>query len=399
MNITVPIIIHPQDARDVHVVAGAANRLEEGLGSALSPYVVHDCHGMDAIFRRHREPGTVIRLGRGVFVTAGALAFRQDGLCQLAPGVGLVGAGIDQTILRVVPASFAHHTVEGKTYGEGLWCGAAYQLCRGGNRVEDLTFESTATLPCLSGIRFWGGASVCRRVRVTGVFGSYTEALECFGISSANHPDESDNDGVLWEDCVVVAGRGDYVSAFSCGHTRTSPRRSHLVRCHAQGLPPGTAPAAAVPWGHAAYIVNERVTLRDCVGVGFKHGVYNDTDDATDVVVRDSRFSLSYAGLALINQARTAKYELDVEGCAFGFVGQEGERIAAILWDETGEARQLGRIHLRDCTFDGHGLYAGSVRSPRSGTLMHLERCGFSPGWKAPIHGGTQVAITGAYER
>lgn len=276
---------------------------------------------------RVAEAGDVIELEAGVYETAGNWGFGTSRQwCQLQPGVRLVGAGADRTIIRLSSGADRSSDLGVRPDRDLnlLWAGA-------GCRVSGITFDgnerrfvATNGQPAwyVSGLRFHGRYQL-EDVEVVGLRGTWEDraanqkSIEVFGVSSQGDTGGSRLTHVRVRDVSASA----YVSGIYLGATPPTSGPSLVHGCSAD-LGDGN---------QFSFSASSEVTFVGCDGRGGKYGFYNDTGPTTGVVLADCRLSGSWAAISLVaQQARDFRTRFRVRG---GFM--DGPRLVEIV-DATG---------------------------------------------------------------
>jgi hypothetical protein len=326
----------------------------KGSGRQGDPILVERAADVDSIFRigRSRCNGlaTQFIFGAGIFPFSGAWAHPETGYCQLKHGDQLIGAGKHSTIFKLenqINITGSNIRPDIQLFNAG--CPQGFGPTADGVVIRDLTIDGDFRnlrddLMPQSGIRVYGHDAVIKNVRVMGLRGSEKPVVnstgaipyEAFGISFGF------GSGHVVRDCEVCAcAPGSYLSAFSS--CEAGVKMNLFDHCMAEGGENN----------HAAFTVYSRTALRCCSAIGFRNGIYNDTDLIEDVWVRDCLMLVDRVGCSLVSLNGEKKMRIQIHDSQFLFTSRATEPIGMELYDRssTPVVGTFGAIRVEGCAF------------------------------------------------
>lgn len=314
----------------------AAWQTMKGSGRPGDPILVDKAADVDSVFRigRARCNGgpTQFIFGPGIFPFSGAWAHPETGYCQLKDGDQLIGAGKHATIFQLdSPVNVAGGKIRPDIQLFNAGCPDGFGPNAHGVVVRDLTIDGNYLnlrndlLP-QSGLRIYGSDSVIENILVTGLKGSekpvtsngITIPYEAFGISFGS------GSGHRVRDCEVnQCSPGSYLSAFSS--------------CKAVGMNLNVFEGCKADGGknnHAAFTIYSGTVLNRCTAIGFRAGVYNDTESISEVVVRDCMLYCDRVGISLVSLGNERKEGIRIFDSKFLFSDLATEPIGLECFDK-----------------------------------------------------------------
>lgn len=355
---------------------------------------------LDAWLRHNRVPGTIFRLGMGLYVTRGMYAFADLDYCMLAPDCSLIGEGMHATRIALLDPLIPANS----TYTEVLTAGARNGVsayCEVSKLTIDACCPATSARPARAtvGLHIWSSEATCTDLRVERVWGTRaTSPGEGFGILINNCGELGDHDGGhRIANCQVEADEGAYCCGIYPGLIRRNiPLHLSIV----DGCIAASKGTAAQP-AHAAYGVNSGVAFRHCQSIGkWDYALYSDTDSGDGVSMSDCSLAAGFVGVSFVattydaNAKPAGMYRrgIIIRNSEIRLTGVDASRstyVAALVLNDTTKSGPTGEpplaqrpeftdVRLENCTLDNVSPlkgYLGSINSPRA--------------WRNGIVGGT----------
>lgn len=346
---------------------------------------------IDAWLRHHRIPGTIFRLGMGLYVTRGMYAFADLDCCMLAPECSLVGEGLHATRLALQDPLIPSNS----PYTEVLTAGARNGLsayCEVSRLTIDACCPATSSRPARAtvGLHIWSTEATCVDVRVERLWGTReTNPGEAFGILINNCGELGDHDGghrII--NCHVQADEGAYCCGIYPGLIRRNiPLQLSLVDgCTA--ISNGTAMRPT----HAAFGVNSGVAFRHCQSMGkWDYALYSDTDSGDSVSMTDCSLAAGFVAVSFVATSYDAKGQpadmyrrsiiiRDSEIRLTGVAASRSTYVAALVLNDATKVTANGEpplthrpefsdVRLENCALDNVSQvkgYLGSINGPNS---------------------------------
>jgi hypothetical protein len=335
----------------------------KGTGRQGDPILVDRATDVDSIFRigRARCNGgpTQFIFGAGVFPFSGAWVHPETGYCQLKTGDQLIGAGKHATIFQLEnPANVTGGQLRPDIQLFNAGCPVGFGPRADGVIIRDLTIDGNQgqirnDLMPQSGIRIFGSDALIENVIVKGLRGSEkpvansTGAIpyEAFGISF-----EFGSGNIVRRCEVDDCAPGSYLSAFSsCNYSGL--KFNVFEQCSADGIIDN----------HAAFTVYAGTVVKECTAIGFRSAIYNDTDEISDVVVRDCIMLVERVAISLVSVKGARKKSIQIHDSKFLFSERASEPIGLELYDKAQipSSGTFSEIRMEGCTFE---IAAGKPR-------------------------------------
>jgi len=334
----------------------------KGSGRQGDPILVDRAADVDSIFRigRARCNGgpTQFIFGPGIFPFSGAWAHPETGYCQLKTGDQLIGSGKHATVFQLEnPANVTGGQLRPDIQLFNAGCPVGFGPRADGVIIRDLTIDGNQgqirnDLMPQSGIRIFGSDALIENVRVKGLRGSEkpvansTGAIpyEAFGISF-----EFGSGNIVRRCEVNDCEPGSYLSAFSS--CNAGMKLNVFEQCTAAGFSNN----------HAAFTVYGGTVIRECTAMGFRSAIYNDTDEVSDVVVRDCLMLTERVAISIVSTKGFRKQAIRIHDSKFIFSERATEPIGLELYDKAPIPipGTFSAIRMEGCAFE---IAAGKPR-------------------------------------
>lgn len=306
------------------------------------PYLFRPSEYMDPALPLFHDEAFRLKLGAGKFMHRGAWAWTEynNRYAMIRSNCSLIGEGRWTDLVLSDPVT----STGGKQRPDVHMIGVGSDYVNAdGAVVEGINLSVASSVPkdvlVTSGIRGWGDDIRIRNVRVSGLRGSVDPVgplsipYEAFGISFDLMG------GHIVEDC-YAEGR-NYFSAFSASFLGTTFRD-----CRSES-----------DSGYAGFTVYNNTKVIDCEAKWFAYGVYNDTEDMSDVYVDRSTFIVRRVGVGIVSvDSNHYKCFLHVRDSHFvSSVASRDPWVGLEIIDKAGNTK-FENMEFVGCTFEGDQL-------------------------------------------